>query len=107
MLPTIEERQVTERASKSGGVMFSVVVKARYSLVSADDGSAHEVVVYGEGADTSDKATAKAETAAYKTAAIQAFCIPVEGQVDADDDTPEIASTISADQVIAAFCRLL
>jgi hypothetical protein len=41
--------------------------------------------MYGEGQDTSDKATAKAGSVAYKNMAFQTFCIPVEGQEDEGD----------------------
>jgi hypothetical protein len=41
--------------------------------------------------DTSDKATNKAMSAAYKYAALQAFAIPTEGDNDADSHTPEVA----------------
>ena len=37
-------------------------------------------------------------SAAYKYAAMQAFCIPTEGDNDADAHTPEIAAVINADQ---------
>ena len=41
--------------------------------------------------DSADKATNKAMSAAYKYAAIQAFCIPTEGDNDADATTHEVA----------------
>ena len=41
--------------------------------------------------DSADKSTNKAMSAAYKYAAFQTFCIPVEGTPDADADTPEVS----------------
>ena len=41
--------------------------------------------------DSGDKATNKAMSAAFKYAAFQAFCIPTEGDNDADAHTPEVA----------------
>ena len=55
-------------------------LKVAFTLVSADDGSSHSVEVFGEALDASDKATAKAMSAAYKSAMVQTFCIPVAGQ---------------------------
>lgn len=90
ILPFVLERQCDERASKNGGVLFYVTVKVRFDFVSAEDGSKHEVVTYGEAMDSGDKATNKAMSAAYKYAAMQAFCIPTEGDNDADLTTHEV-----------------
>lgn len=87
--PRVISREIQERATKSGGKMFNVSLTVEYDFVSAVDGSKHTTRVVGEGQDTSDKATNKAMSAAYKYNAIQAFCIPVEGEPDADAETPE------------------
>jgi hypothetical protein len=50
------------------------------------------VQTYGEAMDSADKATNKAMSAAYKYAAFLAFCIPTEGDNDADATTPEPAA---------------
>ena len=50
------------------------------------------VTTYGEAMDSGDKATNKAMSAAYKYAAMQAFCIPTEGDNDADATTHEVAA---------------
>ena len=42
--------------------------------------------------DTGDKATNKAMSAAYKYAAFQAFCIPVEGTPDADEQSHSVTA---------------
>lgn len=89
ILPKITERNCTERETQKGGVLFNVVVRAEFDFVSAKDGSSHQVVTYGEAMDSADKATNKAMSAAYKYAAMQAFCIPTEGDNDADAHTPE------------------
>ena len=90
ILPRILSRAVTEREARSGGVLFYVVVEAEFDFVSAHDGSKHTVRTYGEAMDSADKATNKAMSAAYKYAAFQAFCIPTEGDHDADGTTPEV-----------------
>jgi hypothetical protein len=43
--------------------------------------------------DSADKSTNKAMSAAFKYAAMQAFCIPTEGDNDADAETHEVAAT--------------
>lgn len=91
-LPRILSRSVEERASKNGGVLFYVTVEAEFDLVAAADGSKHTIRTFGEAMDSADKATNKAMSAAYKYAAMQTFCIPTEGDNDADAATPEPAA---------------
>jgi hypothetical protein len=92
ILPRVLSRSVIERATKNGGALFYVTVEAEYQFVSAADGSTHTVKTYGEAMDSADKATNKAMSAAYKYAALQTFCIPTEGDNDADNSTPEVAA---------------
>ena len=97
ILPRIVEHSLTERGKTSkGNAIFSAVVTAEFDFVSADDGSIHVVRTMGEAMDSSDKATNKAMSAAYKYAALMTFAIPTEGDNDADAHTPEVvASTAS------------
>lgn len=103
ILPRIIERTVTERATKTGGALFYVVVKAEFDFAATEDGSIHTVVTYGEAMDSGDKATNKAMSIAYKYAAFQAFCIPTE-ETAADPDA-EIHQPVSrtADEILADF----
>jgi hypothetical protein len=87
LLPRVTSREVTERTTKSGSVLFYVVCGVDFDLVSAADGSRHTVHVVGEAMDSGDKATNKAMSAAYKYMAMQVFCIPTEGDNDADATT--------------------
>ena len=96
VLPRMVERSVTERTTKNGGVLFYVIVAAEFDFVAALDGSRHTVRTYGEAMDSGDKATNKAMSAAYKYAAFQAFCIPTEGDNDADAQTHEVAAKLPA-----------
>jgi hypothetical protein len=89
ILPRILSRECTERESKSGGILFTVIVSAAFDFVAATDGSTHTVQTFGEAMDSGDKATNKAMSAAYKYAAFLAFCIPTEGDNDADATTHE------------------
>lgn len=91
IIPRIVDREVVERQNKSGGALFYVTIKAEYDIVSALDGSCHTASAYGEAMDSGDKATNKAMSAAYKYMAMQLFCIPTEGDNDADSTTHEVA----------------
>lgn len=92
ILPYLLERESVERTSNKGGALFYITVKARFDIVSAEDGSKHEVVTYGEAMDSSDKATNKAMSAAYKYMAFMTFCIPTEGDNDSENATHEVVS---------------
>ena len=93
VLPRILTRGVTTRPTKSGGTLFCVTVEAEFDFVSACDGSIHTIRTFGEAMDSSDKATNKAMSAAYKYAALMTFAIPTEGDNDADATTHEVALT--------------
>jgi hypothetical protein len=92
ILPRILSREMVERQNKSGSYLFYVIVEAEFDFVSSHDGSKHTVKTYGEAMDSGDKATNKAMSAAYKYAAFQTFCIPTEGDNDADQHTHEVAT---------------
>lgn len=94
VIPRILSRLQTERQTKSGGALFSVVVEAEFDFVSAGDGSKVTARTFGEAMDTADKATNKAMSAAYKYAAFQTFCIPTEGDNDADKVTHDVAAKL-------------
>ena len=91
IFPRMMRRECEARQTKSGSVLYSVTVEAEFDFVSAEDGSKHTARTFGEAMDSGDKATNKAMAAAYKYAAFQTFCIPLEGSgdVDADSTTPE------------------
>jgi len=87
IMPRILSRQITERESQAGKALFYVVVEAEFDFVSSHDNSSHTVRTFGEAMDSGDKATNKAMSAAYKYAAFQTFCIPTEGDNDADSNS--------------------
>ena len=89
IVPSYADRTVTERKTKEGNNIFYVTLQGSFSLHSSIDGSVFPVSVqtYGEAMDSSDKATNKAMSAAFKYAAMQLFCIPTEGDNDADFTT--------------------
>lgn len=91
ILPRVISRVCDERQSEKGKLMLYVTVEAEFDFVSSEDGSTHTVKTFGEAMDRGDKATNKAMSSAYKYAAFQAFCIPTEGDNDADASTYEVA----------------
>ena len=91
-LPRVIERIITERPSPATPLRVNVLVRVAFDLVSVEDGSVHTVEAYGEALDEGDKGTAKAMSAAYKGAMLQAFCIPVSGTEDADAGTGKLVT---------------
>ena len=91
IMPEVLGREVSERTNSKGNPLFYVTVKVKFTLISSEDGSSHDVVVYGESMDSGDKATNKAMSAAYKYMAIQSFCIATEGDNDADNTTHNLS----------------
>ena len=96
VIPRILSRVCVERTTQKGGVLFYVTVEAEFDFVSAGDGSKVTARTFGEAMDSADKATNKAMSAAYKYAAFQTFCIPTEGDNDADRTTHEVVATSPA-----------
>ena len=94
ILPSFSDRQVVERETKTGGALFNVTVQATFTLICADDGSKLNAgPFFGEAMDSADKATNKAMSAAYKYMAMEVFCIPTQGDNDADATTHEVKAT--------------
>jgi ERF superfamily len=83
MLPEVLEHKVEKETTG----WLSVLLKIQYTFINTIDNSSHNIVVYGEGKDNSDKATNKAMSMAYKYACFQVFCIPTELSHDTDKDT--------------------
>lgn len=61
--------------TQKGTPMNHSVVEMRY-LFTAEDGSFTHAEAFGEASDTLDKATPKAMSVAYRTAILQALCLP-------------------------------
>jgi len=110
ILPRVVSRECVERTTAQSKAIFYTTVQVEFTLVAAEDGSSHVVTTYGEAMDSADKSTNKAMSAAFKYAAMQAFCIPTEGDNDADatthevrgrhaDDGPSAAAQFAADQL--------
>jgi hypothetical protein len=96
ILPRMLSRTVEERTTGNGKALFYVTVEAEFDFVSVEDGTKHTVKNYGEAMDSGDKATNKAMSAAYKYACLQTFCIPTEGDNDADATTHDVQAKTDA-----------
>jgi len=90
IVPRVLTREKTEQTTQKGGILFYVVVQVEFDIVCASDGSKITACTWGEAMDSADKATNKAMSAAYKYMAMQTFCIPTEGDNDADASHHEI-----------------
>jgi hypothetical protein len=97
------ERNVTERTGADQELLIAVAVRAEFTLVSVDDGSSHAVETYGEALDDGDKATTKAMSAAYKSAMIQTFCIPVPGNEDADANSRRLSASMHVPEPVQGW----
>lgn len=86
--PQVLESHEDKFQNAKGTNQVRIRLRVKY-LIYADDGSSIETIVEGEAVDTSDKATNKALTAAFKYMLIQIFCIAIEGQDDADKESPD------------------
>jgi hypothetical protein len=92
VLPRAIERVVTDRTGLGEALLVNVALRVVYTIVSAEDGSCDEVEAFGEALDAGDKATAKAMSAAYKSAMLQAFCIPVADAEEPDASSPRLSA---------------
>lgn len=88
ILPNVRSKHRDEKVTQRGGTIYYTHIEVEYTFVSAIDGSQYTCTVVGEAMDSADKSTNKAMSAAYKYLCLQSFCIPTEGDNDADATTP-------------------
>lgn len=75
-----------DRLTKSGGTLSFVTIESEFDLVSVEDASKVTIQALGEGMDSSDKATNKAMSTAFKYALFQTFVVPTMSvEIDEDD----------------------
>lgn len=87
VVPSVENCELSQYTNKNQTVFTRAIATVNY-IVAATDGSLVQTRMVGEGMDTGDKAVAKALSMAYKSMAIELFCIPIEGDDDADNGHP-------------------
>lgn len=80
--------------NKNGNNSFRVSLTIEH-IFYADDGSSVSATTTGEGIDTSDKATNKAMSAAFKYAFFELFCVPTASVDDSDYTNPTVTGDIS------------
>ena len=98
---------IHERESKSGTKMRFATLKGSFKF-EAEDGSCVVGEAFGEGMDSSDKATAKAMSVAFRTALFQQFVVPtmaVDTELNGEDDGDEPAAEAlaAAESGMAAY----
>lgn len=93
--PDLVKVKYEHGASSKGTPTVEVHLTARYSWYGTDGGLPVESVVIAEALDTSDKATAKAWSVAYRTFLLQTLCLPTD-EPDPDEDYVERASHVAA-----------
>jgi hypothetical protein len=86
ILPRVVSRDCEKRTTSKGTDMYYTFLVVDFDFVSAVDGSHHTATTIGEASDSGDKSSSKAMSSAYKYACFQTFCIPTEGDNDAEND---------------------
>lgn len=90
LLPEVLDVTRGQVDTNSGGKMNTVQIKARYTLF-AEDGSCVSGITIGEGFDSGDKASGKAQSNALKYFIMPTFMVPTEDIDDTDNDaSPEL-----------------
>lgn len=86
---TLERIDHPTRTTRSGSSMYAVALHVEFTVY-GPAGDRLVMSAWGEGADTGDKSSGKAHSMAYKTAMLEAFCIPTEADTpDGDRTVPE------------------
>lgn len=99
IVPRVLSRESEERRTKNGGLLIYSHVMVEFDFYSSVDGSKITAgPLAGEAMDSADKSTNKAMSAAYKYLCLQTFCIPTEGDNDADATTPQPMPKDDTDQ---------
>lgn len=82
-MPSVEEERWDSYQTKTGAQMVSCKLKVRFTFY-GPAGDNCQALVWGESSDSGDKSTPKAHTVAYRTALLEALCIPTD---DPDPDS--------------------
>jgi hypothetical protein len=101
-LQSVEYAQVEVGKNRTAMMQCRVVVQ--YAFI-AEDGSNLGATVAAEALDSGDKATAKAMSVAFRTALLQALCLPTD-EPDPDHDVYERAPAFDADMMERALSAI-
>ena len=103
VVPSVEEYEYhTVEIGRNRTAMGHVKVKVTYTFIGSN-GDAIKSTVVGEAMDSGDKATAKAMSVAFRTALLQALCLPTD-EIDPDAESYERSS---AEDVLAPAAVLM
>lgn len=103
VVPSVEDYEYhTVEIGRNRTAMGHVKVKVSYTFIGAN-GDAIKTTVVGEAMDSGDKATAKAMSVAFRTALLQALCLPTD-EIDPDAESYERSS---AEDVLAPSAVLI
>lgn len=96
VVPHVEDYQYESvEIGKNRTVMGHVKVKVTYTFIGSA-GDAISATVVGEAMDSGDKATAKAMSVAFRTALLQALCLPTD-DLDPDASSYERSAPVVVD----------
>ena len=98
VVPEVLDERREQRETKSGGISSYVILKIKYTLF-AEDGSNISATMIGEGADSGDKASNKAQSIALKYFFLQVFAIPTEDAKDPDAESHEFKPREKPDSI--------
>lgn len=97
--PRVLSKHYESYESRNGAQMRNAVVEVEFTF-HGPDGSTIVCSALGEASDAGDKATPKAHSVAFRTALLQALCIPTD-EPDPDASTHERAAAPRPEPVIA------
>ena len=106
---TCHELRIDSYPTSKGTVMNRAIVKVEYRFTAPDD-TYVSAEGYGEASDTMDKSVSKAMSVAYRTAIIQALCLPThEPDPDAAEQYERTAAPVASpkDQAVAQLRTLV
>ncbi len=103
VMPTVLSKEYGSFSTKGGTTMHTATLEVEYRFYGPAGDGYMACSVIGEAADAGDKATPKAMSVAFRTALLQALCLPTD-EPDPDVSSYERASApvpISASQITA------
>ena len=98
LLPVAGEPTITQHPTSKGGTQFMCVVRVEWTIV-GPRGDTLAAATIGQALDTSDKASNKAMSAAFKYALGQVFSIPNIGWAEQDFESPQVVEDDVSDLI--------
>lgn len=93
IMPNVINQHTVQVSTQKGGTMNHTTLQVIYTFISSHDGTTHRLKMRGEAMDRGDKSINKAFSAAYKYLCLQVFCIPLQGNEDADSESHSVIET--------------